>query len=610
MKKTLFLLMLVLLTVFFEARCFAKLSTITEETIVDSQESPGIRIYAYDFDVSKNGTIHCVYTEPIPNTTKAKIIYTSKLVSTKDKKYSWSGEKKIVLEESGSAYSISTYLIVDDNDVVHICYIVDGTQFIDHNHPDYNGYTSGLVYQTIIKGVVQPKINIASGTFHTKMQLNKYNQPIFLREYEIFADSQGNLLTPPFKKALKMFIPSTTKKGTWEGKVINLETSDYYRLANFIYDKNRNKYHILYGNGNSDELMKAYPTTHPPATKGVVFPSGAGHQLWYAFSSDLNSWKMSQVDHADSGNLSENEFWTELAINKDGIPYASYYHYATDSNGIHQGTSNLIGSYSQTTNSWTMKTVAGQVNKPFLHRAGMGMGIIEDKSGGFHGVWDNSPDMPIDADGDGGNIMYHYSPDGVNWNVKQAIHPYSCEGYARIKIYQNTFMLMALADARDRRLIFSEFEIPDNESNLMEISTDKMFYGNGETINFNARVQSSSSDLSDIYIVCAGPYDKDANGNFIPTNSTQYAYLSSELKWKTVPVISDFKPIINGIPLFNFNGYFLAASAGLEQPFNKPSRYVIVSFANKNNANFLSDLITPLFLYELHICRETDCSEL
>ncbi|MBF0112779.1 MAG: hypothetical protein HQK74_08620 [Desulfamplus sp.] len=612
------ILITAILSLCFTNICVAQLSILTEEMLADSQENIGSRIYAYDFDLSKDGTIHAVYTEPIPGTTQAKIIYATKSVSTKQSINNWAAtENRVVLDEFGAALSISTYLMVDDNDVVHICYIVDGVEFIEPELPNYKGHTSGLVYQRVVNGVVQPKINIASGTFHTRMQLNQENKPIFLREYEIFADEEGNQLQPPFKKALKMFIPSDEKDDVWTGKVVDLKSSAHYRLANFVFDKSTGQYHILYGNGDSDKLRAAYPTANPPETKGVIFPAGSAHQLWYAFSSDLKNWKLSQVDQADPGNLSENEFWTELIINNDGVPYASYYKYATDSNGVHQGTSNFIGTYSKTTNSWTMKKVAGDVAPPFLHRAGMGMGIVVDDLNGLHGVWDNSPDKPIDAEGGGGNIMYHYNPDGINWNIKQAIIPYSCEGYARVKIYENTFILMALADARDRRLIFAEFEMPDNETNLIEVTTNKMFYGKNEKIEFHARVQSSDlsdlsamQELSDIYVVFAGPYDKDKNGNFIPTLTTQYAYLSSDFSWKNVANIADLKPLLSSSPLFDFTGYFLTATAGVDKPFNNPSRYLLVSFANQAGEDFAVNLTTPLFLYEFHICSKSGCSEL
>ncbi len=166
--------------------------------------------------------------------------------------------------------------------IVHICYIVE-RDFVDQDGITHNG---GLVYQTVQNGVIGPKINISSGGFQTKMQLDANGKTIFAREYEIFVAEDGTLLSSPFPKALRIQLPIADAENKWTDRdyVLRLASptapAEDYRLATFLYDKKAGRYHLTYGDKNAVVLRNTYPTTNPPFTAGktpVAFPPGAGH---------------------------------------------------------------------------------------------------------------------------------------------------------------------------------------------------------------------------------------------------------------------------------------------------------------------------------------------
>jgi hypothetical protein len=610
MKKSMFFLLPLvvagLLIVVFCTPGWSALTNLQESVIADSEEPFDRRIYAYDFDVAQNGMIHAVYAQPVPGESRAKIIYTAKDVGG-----SWpTTDNRLVLEEYGQRESISTYLLYDDNaGTVHICYIVQRA-FIDNN-----GFTheSGLVYQTITHGKVSAKVNVSSGGFHTRMQLNQDGKIIFVREYEIFLNPDGSIRPEPYPKALRMHLPVSDATNQWTDKVLELPTAEDYRLAGFVYDQTLGQYHIIYGDKNAVYLRNTYPTVNPPVTpdkQPVYFPPGSGHKLWHAYSSNSNDWITSLVD--GSGNISENEFWTDMVVNGNGVPYVVSYRYATDAQGVQEGTSNIVAEL-KSDGAWQVQTVEGKTSGASPSRAGGGSGLAVDSAGRFHGVWDNSPDKPIDAEGQGGNIMYRLSPDGENWALRQALFPYSAEGICRIKIYDNKLLLMVLGDYRDARLIFAEFQIPEPTDALFEVSSDKMFYAPGEVINLHAFVQGSGS--GDYYIMAMGPFNVNpSTGEIELIATTQYAYLGSDFAWRATSdpsAISYFQPTLQNCPLVDLNIDFMSVMAGYTFPFINPARYAFYSVISRPYSPLLSlDFLTPISVYMLHICDQYDCGEL
>ncbi|OQK16701.1 hypothetical protein AU255_01990 [Methyloprofundus sedimenti] len=513
--------------------------------------------------------------------------------------------------------------MLDSAGVAHISYIVR-RGFVDANGTVHG---SGLVYQRVDNGVLSQKINVSSGSFNTRMQLNSHNQAVFARETEIFLNEDGTQRERPFPKGLQLTIPSVTAKDSWKKMILDLPAAVDYRLTNFIYENQRNRYHLAYGDQDAAFLRETYLTTNPPVTPEsplVPFPAGVGHRLWYAYSDNVtdaqgnlktkSTWQTSIIDN--SGNISENEFWTDLVLDQNGTPFAASFRYATDAQGIQQGTSNIIGKFNG--HSWDLQVVAGKTTGASPHRAGMGSKLLIDDGGGFHGIWDNSPDKPIDGinkpvpgeERANGTAMYRYSPDGVSWQAaaRQVILPFSIEGNCRAKIHNGKLLLMVLGDARDARVVFSEYTFPAPTDNLFEISSDKMFYGVGETIRLHARLQGSAT--GDFYVVVAGPYNLDNAGNLVPVASTfQNYYLTPALAWEAFSDLSTIRPVLNSFTLKTLSLDFSFPMANISEPFDKSGRYVVYSAVNAPE-QALGDFLTPIYSYEIHICNQPNCSEL
>lgn len=612
--KNLHLLLIAILGILLTTPSWAILTKLSEENLANSEEPASRRIYSYDFDVSKDGIIHAVYSQPVPGSNKAHIIYTTKPVGGG----TWlPAQQRHILETDGSIHSSSTYLLVDDNSgIVHICYIVE-KDFVDQDGITHKG---GLVYQTIQNGVIGPKINISSGGFHTKMQLDANGKAIFAREYEIFVTEDGTLLSPPFPKALRIQLPIADAENKWTDRdyVFRLPSptspAEDYRLGTFLYDKQSGRYHLTYGDKNAVVLRNTYPTTNPPDNTPdktpVPFPPGAGHKLWYAYSDDLKNWSTSIID--PSGDISENEFWTDLILDSNGIPYVANFRYKTDAQGIHQGSTNIIGKFIN--GAWKIQTVAGKSTGASASRAGMGPKLTIDAAGNFHAVWDNSPDKPIDGESGqfgAGTIMYRFSPDGENWNVRQMLLAYSAEGQCKAKIFNDKYLLMVLGDARDTYLKFIEFQMPTATEDLLEISTDKMFYGVGETIHFNARLQGTGTNPKDLYLIAAGPYNvEEGKLQRIPT--TRFYYLASDLKtWHNIASFNQAQAAVKNFPLININGNFLTAIARSTPAFYNPARYVLYSIIQNPGVPLGTSIPEDSsFKYRLHLCGQPQCAEL
>ena len=628
MKKLILLLCGLIFTAWLPS-AQAYLTPVLEQTLVDSEEPFNRRIYSYDFDVSDDGIVHLIYAKPIANTDRTQIVYTRKKIGTE-----WLPESgHMILEEFGHLPSISTALILDKaTNRVHVSYIVE-REFIEPR--DNTTHNIGLVYQTIDNDVPGPKYNVSAGGFHSKMQLTSTGKAIFVRQYKIFADENNQLRPEPHANALMMYMPLTAAEGeeetiAWRRKILNLPASTDYRLANYIYDTKTNIHHILYGDKNADDLAK-YTTSNPPKTSGVPFPAGAGHKLWYVYNvvtkedgSPLEedttdqiakpvgtAWGMSIVDN--SGTLSENEFWTDLILDAKSVPHTATYHYATDARGIHQGSSNFIGSLDTKTGQWTMQKVAGKTTGITPHRAGMGAKLLIDKQGGFHGIWDNSPDSPIDVVNTpkfgvpaGGSTVYRYSPDGVHWDSRQIILQHSVEGFVKAKIFGTRLLVLVLGDSNDAKLTFAEFEMPTASSRMMEISTDKMFYSAGETINFHARLQGDSTVASDLYLIVSGPYDPNpSNGALIPVSNGNFGtyYFGNDFSWHATTSLATATPALAGFPLMNFYSNFSVTHAQTAFPFLHKARYLIQGYANTAGMPLigLNNLVAPAQQYQIHI---------
>jgi hypothetical protein len=586
---------------FYPLAALSELSLQQLETVTDSEESFQRRVYSYDFDVSDQGDVHAVYAKPAVGGQRANIIYMSKKVGEE-----WPAEShRTTLETEGRIGTISTNLIFDDtHNTVHISYIVE-RDFVDHI--DFT-HDTGLIYQKIVNGQLSEKISVSSGGYHTLMQLDKNGDAIFIREYQIFLNADGSLMSPPYPEALRIQLPLANNRWTDRTYLLDLPLAEDYRLANFVYDVGEGRYHIAYGNKNADFLRATYPTTNPPVldpSKAVPFPAGAGHNLIYAFSDDLKTWHTSTVD--DTGSISENEFWTDLIVNKDKVHMVSF-RYGTDDVGVQQATSNIFATL--TGQTWNAMTVAGKTTGASTNRAGMGAKLLVDSTGAFHGFWDASPDVPIDSESAKGSTMYRYSPDGISWESRQVAFPFSDEGKIRAKLHKDKLLVMLLGDATDAKLFFAEFKVPTTADNVMEISSDKMFYGAGETINLYARLQSKQQPSSDLYFVIQGPFDKAPSGELVPTMTTAIHYLGADFNWHKISNLLDTQALLSGFNLVGHHSFFKESTAQVG-PFKNPGRYRFYSVATVAGTSLnVFDNVTPLYTYDMHVCAQKKCAEL
>ncbi|WP_353571326.1 hypothetical protein [Candidatus Albibeggiatoa sp. nov. BB20] len=539
MFRSLFWLVLGLFVI--SSPAWAELTLLSDDTIEYSEDDYSRRIYSYDFAIDATGKIHILYGRPEPSgAERVQIIYATKQIGG-----TWDASSKVILEEYGDTGSISNNIILGTDGTVHVSYLVkrDFTIPVTVDFP----HATGLVYQTISNGVASEKSNISAGSYHTKMRLDTDGQMIFVREYEI--DNKTSTRNP---RALAFY---KQQDGQWTGTetkvfsdLLTASGLQEYRLADFIIDPNTGRYHLSYGDKNADELRAQYPTANP-GQAAVHFPAGAGHNLIYVYSDDKGeSWKPSIFDN--TGSLSENEFWTDMLIDENGNPVIGMYRYATDASGIHNGTSNRIGRYDLSPGAWDTHTVAGKSSSTTSHRAGSALGLAIDDAGGLHGIWDNSPDQPIDAHASQvqyGGTMYRYSYDGKNWDARQPIFNFSVEGKVRTKIFNNRLFVMFLGDHRKVRLLLAGFQLPSPTSNLFEAYTDKSIYSNGENIDFYARLQGDT--YGDYYLIADGPYDCDVSlppeQGCMPVSLTYKTYyLDTNQQWQTATSKATVQPTL------------------------------------------------------------------
>jgi hypothetical protein len=206
--------------------------------------------------------------------------------------------------------------------------------------------------------------------------------------------------------------------------------------------------------------------------------------------------------------------------------------------------------------------------------------------------------------------MYRYSPDGISWESRQVAFPFSDEGKIRAKLHKDKLLVMLLGDATDAKLFFAEFKVPTAADNVMEISSDKMFYGAGETINLYARLQSKQQPSSDLYFVIQGPFDKAPSGELVPTMTTAIHYLGADFNWHKISNLLDTQALLSGFNLVGHHSFFKESTAQVG-PFKNPGRYRFYNVATVAGTSLnVFDNVTPLYTYDMHVCAQKKCAEL
>jgi len=403
------LLFSVCLSFFSAVQVHASLSSLDYRIIADSEEPVDRRIYSYDLAVDASGNVHIVYLLPTTGD-NGQIVYLRRVGSE------WLQQ---VLTSEAYRASISTRLVVDSNNTAHVCYIKN----------DLN-----LYYRSITNNTPGTEHYIGPGAWHTRMQLDDNNRPMFIRENETWPGLQTSLV-----------LTTTSDGKTWHKSYLNLPAANKFRIGEFLYQDGR--YHITYGDG--------VETRSVLAGKGATTTiQGLFHNLYYATSNDGKSWTVRLVD--DSRSLYENEFWTTLTID-NGTPLVGMYKYAEYGGQYNTGTSGLLAK--STGNSW-VKTNITPAGYPTT-REGMGLDIVVKSPGDYYGAWDYSPDNTYDDNfrGERGNIALAHSGADGSWSEKWQLAPFSMEGQARVCLHNNHLFILALGDFVDAKLYFWEIDL-------------------------------------------------------------------------------------------------------------------------------------------------------
>lgn len=392
------------------AEIHAALSSLDYQIIADSEEPIDRRIYSYDLAVDNNGTVHLVYLQPTSGDNAN--VYYQRRVGT-----AWS--EKVLLTSAAYRASISTRLVVDSANVVHVCYIKN----------DLN-----LYYRSVMNKVPGTEYKIGPGAWHTRMQLDDNNHPMFIRENETWPGLQTSLV-----------LVTASDGTTWNKAYLNLPAVNKFRIGEFLYKDGT--YHVTYGDGIETRAVLA--------GKGATTTiQGLFHNLYYATSTDGQNWSVRLVD--DSRSLYESEFWTALVLD-NGTPLVAMYKYAEYGGQYNTGTSALLAKLNGS--GWIKKNIT-PANYPET-REGMGVGIAVRGQGDYYGVWDFSPENTYNDNfrGERGNIAVAHSGADGSWRGKWQLAPFSAEGDVKVRIKGDRMYVLALGDFVDAKLYFWEIDL-------------------------------------------------------------------------------------------------------------------------------------------------------
>lgn len=403
---------------------FAKtepLLPVSSHIIADSEEPFNRRIYYYDMALDSVGNIHFIYAKPTINNA-ADVYYVRRING------SWQSE--ILLSSNGYGPHGATEIEIGDDDTVHVCYIKKGSP-------------ESLYYRTIANGVVQGEKFVESGGWTTRMQLDEYNSPIFIRVSQDFG-------APGTPSKLSRLV--TNNGGdSWSRSLLALPQVQQFRLADFVY--NNGTYHITYGD---------FAHVRTVWNRSGTTENGDFHNFHYVQSTDGSTWDHHLID--DSGYLYELEFWTSLVL-VDGRPLIGMYRYNQYGNIYNTGSYAIIAEW--TGNSWQKKIPTDQSHPDLTE--GMGVGLAVIGNGDYIGIWDFSPANTYDDDFRGvrGNIALVRSGGDGQWSYRKQVDPFSQEGKTVVAVHGNSLYFIALGDYVDSKIYFREYDVrkllPPNE---------------------------------------------------------------------------------------------------------------------------------------------------
>jgi len=565
------------------------------------------RIYSYDLAVDDSGKAYVLYANPVPKTQHATVgaNYSEEILTENEMSEIWlavenneGGWDKIPITGYGVYTPTGLHLKLDSKGVLHITYtekrsVVLGTETKIQDYLMYRTFENGALSSEKLVGDV-PKGNMAGlGGWRTYMAIAPNDQVYFLRE--------GSTATNPNKPALKLLIPNS--QGNWTATELNFTVGpspvvNWYHLAGFLIDS-RGTAHIAFGDYAYNQQGQRYSVQSDPVNDNDRKTKGY-HNLWYASSNTLDGkgWTAFQLDEdPNSATLYELEFWVNLTLDENNNPAVTTWLHPVGTNDMKYNTSaftfmrNSSGTWSAQRITRTFDELAYKGKGGYVE--GMGAGLIKDQFG-WHGIWDNSHSRPFEHDSERGGLIYRFSPDGKNWSNYQLLAEFSGEGASIVKIdKQNRLNVLVLGDHTDTQLYFLRYQLPTN--NLMEVSPDRKFYYNGETISLNAQVRNGA--VGDFYVAVVGEARPEIQ------QPAEIWQLNSAFAWEKLSDFTQLKPVVSLGQGISFNGQ-ISAIGSKQAPFKNPdTTYTIYAAVSQNGTDVLtpSNWVTPVMVRQIFV---------
>lgn len=550
------------------------------------------RIYYYDFVNDANGTAYVLYALPRPTMLDSPVGVDFKnekttIILAIETPTGWT---KTELTTEGVYHPTGLRIQIDSKGTLHLSYtrkldVVLGTEKKNEDYLVYRKFENGALSEEVLVGDV-PKGNVAGlGGWRTYMAVSPDNKVYFLRE----GASEKNANKP----ALKLLVPDG--KNNWTATEItfsNLPASNWYHLGKFIIDS-KGEAHIVFGDFAYDKNGQKYTATDENNVDKFGY-----HNLWYASSKTLDGkgWATFQLDEDPSNaTLYEQEFWVDLIIDAQNNPSVATWVHPVGTSDMKYNTSGFMF-HRDSAGNWQGSRTTRVFDASYTYQGkgwieGMGAGLAKDQYG-WHGVWDDSHSRPIEHESPRGGLVYRFSPDGKNWSSYQLLAEFSGEGSSLVKIdKQNRLNVLVLGDHTDTQLYFLRYQLPTN--NLMEVSPDRKFYYNGETVSLNAQVRNGA--VGDFYVAVIGEARPEIE------QKQEIWQLNADFSWQQLTDLTQLKPVVSLGQGISFNGQ-IGAISSKQAPFKNPdTTYTIYAAVSQNGTSVLtpSNWVTPLLVRQI-----------
>ncbi len=342
---------------FVTSNAIASLNTL-DFKVLDKSNNTDLSqmIFAYDIAVDSANNVHIIWSRPTGSGSD-QVVYKRRINGV------WSND--IILTSNALRDYLSINIKIANDGNVYACYLVTR-----------NGINYLVGRPISSNGVIRPEITVDIGSWHTIMQIDSNNLPIYIR------DNINN-------GASSLALLKTSNGQTWSKSFLNLPSVTEFRLADFVY--NNGFFYLTYG-----DTCCTRKVLNGKGSSAYV--NGSFHNLWYAVSSDGVTWNSGQVDNGSP--VYEMEFWTSLEV-VNGVPWIGYYVYNEYNKNYNTGTYARIVTLNN--NRW----ISTHTDATFPDaREGAALSLNLDKDGYTLGIWDFSPDNTHNADflGADGNI--------------------------------------------------------------------------------------------------------------------------------------------------------------------------------------------------------------